>query len=181
MICLCVLRCDAAMAEFRTRIAPRLGDLDWQITHNDPSPHNTFVTSAGAGFIDFGDGGWNPRLLDLAIAAGHMVADPAHPLGGAEPLIAGYASILPLSDLECEMLVGLMRARQAALILVNAWRSRLFPKEAAYINKNVARATRGLAILSRLRPDEEAQAVRSALSRTKPGGGQEQPEGGAKP
>lgn len=33
-------RVHAAMADFADRIAPRLADLDWQVTHNDPSPHN---------------------------------------------------------------------------------------------------------------------------------------------
>ena len=154
----------AAMADYAAQIAPHLAELDWQITHNDPSPHNMLATDHGTGFIDFGDGGWNPRLQDLAIAAGHMVTDPDLPLGGAEKIIAGYHSVIPLSDLDRELLVGLMRARQAALILVNAWRSALFPEDAAYINKNVARGERGLAILSRLDARSAKAAVTEALS-----------------
>lgn len=138
-----------AMADYSEAIAPRLGELDWQATHNDPSPFNMIATPQGVAFIDFGDGGWNPRLQDLAIAAGHFVSDPALPLGGAEHLIAGYASILPLSALELELLPGLMRARQGALILINHWRAHLFPDAAGYIMKNVHRAERGLALLSR--------------------------------
>ncbi|SDX65223.1 phosphotransferase [Roseicitreum antarcticum] len=154
----------AAMADYATHIAPRLPDLDWQITHNDPSPHNVILTADGPGFIDFGDGGWNPRLQDLAIAAGHMVTDPSEPLGGAAPLVAGYASVRPLSDLECGLLVGLMRARQAALILINRWRSHLFPDEGAYINKNLGRAERGLEILSALDDASATATVKAALT-----------------
>ncbi|AWI85911.1 hypothetical protein CEW88_19225 (plasmid) [Alloyangia pacifica] len=161
------------MAEHAEQVAPHLEALDWQITHNDPSPHNILMTDSGAGFIDFGDGGWNPRLQDLAIAAGHMVTDAQQPLGGAEMLIAGYASVIPLSALDRRVLVGLMRARQAALVLINGWRSHLFPDQAAYINKNVARAERGLAILSRLDTLAAQAAIEKALSATPPAPNQE--------
>jgi len=153
----------AAMVDYSARILPQLHELDWQITHNDPSPHNMILTRVGPGFIDFGDGGWNPRLQDLAIAAGHLVTDATQPLGGAAPLVAGYASIHPLTRQEAGILVGLMRARQAALILINRWRSHLFPDEAAYINKNLARAERGLAILSSLDAAAAETAVEAAV------------------
>lgn len=154
----------AAMSDYVKTIAPQIADLDWQVTHNDPSPHNMLVTGSQTGFIDFGDGGWNPRVQDLAIAAGHLVTDPAQPLGGAAPLVAGYASMRPLSALEIRLLVGLMRARQSALILINAWRSHLFPAEADYINKNVARVARGLAILAPLDTAAAEAAVSAAMS-----------------
>ncbi len=93
-----------------------------------------------------------------------MVTDPNLPLGGAEHLIAGYNAILPLSELEARLLVGLMKARQSALILINYWRSHLFPDDAAYINKNVARAERGLAILSQL---DAASAEAAVLAATR--------------
>lgn len=154
----------SAMHNYMETIEPRIHELAWQITHNDPSPFNMMMTDQGIGFIDFGDGCFSPRLQDLAIAASHVVTDPALPLGGAEHLIAGYASLTPLSALEEELLVDLMRARQSALILINYWRAHLFPAEAPYIKKNVARAERGLAILSALTPAAGKAAVRAALS-----------------
>ena len=154
----------AAMAEYVEAVEPQIADLAWQVTHNDPSPHNMIVTDRGLGFIDFGDGGWNPRLQDLAIAASHVVTDPALPLGGAEHLIAGYASVLPLSALEAWVLARLMKARQSALILVNYWRAELFPAEAEYIKKNVARAERGLSILAPLDAPSGEAAVRAACA-----------------
>ena len=167
----------AAMAHYADVIAPEIASLDWQVTHNDASPFNMMATDQGIGFIDFGDGGWNPRIQDLVIAASHMVTDPSLPLGGADQLIAGYNAIIPLSGLEARLLVGLldeaipvvrgglMRARQSALILINYWRSHLFPAEAAYINKNVARAERGLLILSQLDAASAEAAVLAATQR----------------
>ncbi|MCA1493158.1 phosphotransferase [Ensifer sp. NBAIM29] len=152
-----------AMGDYVERIEPQLCDVTWQVTHNDPSPFNTLLTENGVAFIDFGDGCWGPRIQDLAIAASHVVTDPSLALGGAENLIAGYASVLPLSALEARLLVGLMKARQSALILINHWRAGLFPAEAAYIKKNVARAERGLAILSALGIEEAEMAVRRAV------------------
>jgi Ser/Thr protein kinase RdoA (MazF antagonist) len=153
-----------AMRDYVQRIEPQIRSLTWQVTHNDPSPFNMIVTDQGLGFIDFGDGCHSPRIQDLAIAASHVVTDPALPLGGAEHLIAGYASVIPLSALEASLLVGLMRARQSALILINYWRAHLFPADAQYIKKNVARAERGLAILSALTTASGEAAVLAAVS-----------------
>ena len=153
-----------AMRDYVETIEPQLGQLCWQVTHNDPSPFNMMITDRGLGFIDFGDGCHSPRIQDLAIAASHVVTDPDLPLGGAEHLIAGYASAIPLSAVETGLLVGLMKARQSALILINHWRAHLFPAEAQYIKKNVARAERGLGILTALDQPSGAAAVRAALS-----------------
>lgn len=153
-----------AMSDFVEVIEPRLGDLAWQITHNDPSLYNTLLTDNGIAFIDFGDGCWEPKIQDLAIAASHVVSDPSLPLGGAEHLIAGYASVLALSPLEADLLVGLMKARQSALILINCWRSHLFPENAPYIKKNVGRAEHGLSILAQWSAAEGRRAVRKAAS-----------------
>ncbi|WP_139812005.1 phosphotransferase enzyme family protein [Ensifer aridi] len=152
-----------AMSNYVELIEPQLREVGWQVTHNDPSPFNTLLTDNGVAFIDFGDGCWGPRIQDLAIAASHVVTDPSLALGGAENLIAGYASVIPLSALEAKLLVGLIKARQSALILINYWRAGLFPAEAAYIKKNVARAERGLAILSALGVGEAEMAVHRAV------------------
>lgn len=156
-----------AMQRYLEAALPLLPELPWQVTHNDPSPHNMFVDGDQIAFIDFGDGGWAPRLQDLAVAASHFVLDPASALGGAEALIAGYAVVLPLSPLDARMLVPLIRARQAALILVNAWRATLFPADADYINKNVGRAKNGLSILARLGASDAATAVLAAAATPK--------------
>ncbi len=153
-----------AMQEYVEFVEPHISSVAWQVTHNDPSPFNMMVTGQGMGFIDFGDGCWSPRVQDLAIAASHVVKDSTLPLGGAEKLIAGYASVIPLSALEARLLVGLMRARQSALILVNYWRSHLFPADAEYIKKNVARAEHGLSILALSVAQSGEAAVLAAVS-----------------
>ena len=157
-----------AMAEYVEFVEPHISNVAWQVTHNDPSPFNMMVTGQGMGFIDFGDGCWSTRIQDLAIAASHVVKDPTLPLGGAEQLIAGYASVIPLSALEAKLLVGLIRARQSALILVNYWRSHLFPADAQYIKKNVARAEHGLSILNPLGAASGEAAVLAAMSSSPP-------------
>ena len=156
------------MGEYVEFVEPQISNVAWQVTHNDPSPFNVMVTGQGMGFIDFGDGCWGPRIQDLAIAASHVVKDPTLPLGGAEHLIAGYASVITLSALEARLLVGLMRARQSALILVNYWRSHLFPADAQYIKKNVARAEHGLSILTPLGVASGEAAVLAAMSSFQP-------------
>ncbi|MEH2487430.1 phosphotransferase enzyme family protein [Bradyrhizobium sp. AZCC 2230] len=161
-------RVRAAMADYLEFVEPQIPNVVWQVTHNDPSPFNMIVTGQRLGFIDFGDGCWSPRIQELAIAASHLVSDSALPLGGAEHLIAGYASVIALSRLETRLLVGLMRARQSALILVNYWRAHLFPADAQYIKKNVARAEHGLSILAPLDVALGEAAVLSAVSSSLP-------------
>ncbi|UWU71988.1 phosphotransferase enzyme family protein [Bradyrhizobium sp. NC92] len=153
-----------AMGEYVEFVEPQISNVPWQVTHNDPSPFNVIMAGRGLAFIDFGDGCWSPRIQDLAIAASHVVTDPALALGGAEHLIAGYASVIALSRLEARLLVGLMRARQSALILVNYWRAHLFPVDAQYIKKNVARAEHGLSILASLDVTSAEAAVLAAVS-----------------
>ncbi|MCO5069595.1 MAG: phosphotransferase [Rhizobiaceae bacterium] len=154
----------SAIHEYADSIEHRLHDVSWQVTHNDPSPYNMLATDHGIAFIDFGDGGWGPRIQDLAIAASHFVRDPGFALGGAEYLIAGYSSVLPLSRREAQLLVALVRARQSALVLINYWRSHLFPADAAYIMKNVARAEHGLSILAPLTTADAETAVLRAMN-----------------
>jgi hydroxylysine kinase len=161
-------RVRAATAGYMKFVAPYLSDLEWQTTHNDPSPFNMIQTGDGVAFIDFGDGGWNPRVQDLAIAAGHFMTQSDAPLGGAEYVIAGFASLVRLSDLEIRLLVGLVRARHSALILINNWRARLFPADAQYIMKNVDRAEQGLAILDGLDASASEAAVRAAIALDRP-------------
>ena len=158
----------AAMDNYADCVEPQLSNVAWQVTHNDPSPYNMLLTDKGIGFIDFGDGCWGPRIQDLAVAASHMVSDATAALGGADYVIAGYHSVIPLSRVEARILVGLMRARQSALLLVNAWRSHLFPAEAEYINKNVPRAERGLSILTALSADDAEAAVLAAMALPNP-------------
>ena len=157
-----------AMREYVEFVEPQISNVAWQITHNDPSPFNVMVTGQGMGFIDFGDGCWGPRIQDLAVAASHVVKDPTLPLGGAEYLIAGYSSVIALSALEARLLVGLIRARQSALILINYWRSHLFPADAQYIKKNVARAEHGLSILAPLGAASGEAAILLAMSSYQP-------------
>jgi hypothetical protein len=66
--------------------------------------------------------------------------------------------------LEMRLLVGMIRARQAALILINHWRAEIFPQEAQYIKKNVRRAETGLMILSALDAEAAEQAVHAATT-----------------
>ncbi|MGX5844923.1 phosphotransferase enzyme family protein [Mesorhizobium sp. ArgA1] len=154
---------DSAMSDFCKIVEPQLAMVEWQITHNDPSPHNVFFADNKIAFIDFGDGTFGPRIQDLAIAASHLVTDSNRTLGGAEDLIAGYTSTCDLSTLERSLLVPLMRARQSALILVNHWRAHLFPADAQYIKKNVARAECGLNILAALAPEEAETCILDAI------------------
>lgn len=127
------------------RIAPRVHALPWQITHNDLSPSNTLILDDGFGVIDFGDAGLCLRLVDAATVAMYTTEEGSSSrLRGAEPAIASFEASAPLTPEEHDLLVPMIRGRAAALVLINAWRAKLFPAEADYINKNGRSAVRAL-------------------------------------
>lgn len=152
---------------FSARALPKLQMLPWQIIHNDANPQNIFVLRRSGRcaftFIDFGDSCLSPRLCDLASLCAHRVTDPNDPLGVIEPFIRGYSSVVRLTALEQSLLCDLVIARQAALLLINAWRAQLHPEDRAYIEKNCERNRRGLQFMLSQDADRIAEGVRRII------------------
>lgn len=131
---------DEAMARFKTRVEPRLGDLRSQVVHNDLNQHNLVVDPDNlervAGILDFGDMVRAPLACDVAIAAAYMLSDSGDPLEGAAPYVAGYHAVSPLRADEAGLLADMVATRLMMTVLITGWRAEAHPHNRDYILRN---------------------------------------------
>lgn len=125
---------ERVLARFDARVAPALPGLRAQVIHSDLSLDNVLLDDdlRVSGFIDFGDMTHAPLVCDLAIAVADVLHGRDDALAAAETMIRGYASVTPLEDEEAGLLADLVAARLATEITVSAWRSQVYPGNAAY-------------------------------------------------
>lgn len=132
---------------FEREILPVHGALPRQVIHNDFNPHNILVDAADpdrvTGIIDFGDMVQAPRVNDPAVALAYHIGRPDG-LETLRALLRGYAGAIRLSDVEADILPGLIAARLAMTIVITEWRAGLKPESSAYILRNHAGALAGL-------------------------------------
>jgi 4-aminobutyrate aminotransferase-like enzyme len=125
---------ERVLARFEAQVAPALPGLRAQVIHSDMSLDNVLLDDSlrVSGILDFGDMTHAPLVCDLAIAIADVLHGREDAIDAAEVMIRGYASVTPLEDGEAELLAGLVAARLATEITVSAWRSQLYPGNAAY-------------------------------------------------
>ena len=118
-----------------------------QAIHGDCHPHNLLLDAAGercVGILDFGDMIHAPLILEPAVAMAEFLAEGAAGYDLVSELLAGYASVQPLSSAEVEVLYELITARLAASVVIHAWRSRHDLAGAAKVADSVTLATESL-------------------------------------
>ena len=157
---------EDALARFDTVVTPSLPALRSQVIHNDLNPHNILVGDDNpenvAGIFDFGDIVHTSLVNDLAICAAYHVCDGEEPLQWVEALVAGYNKVVPLQDVEIELLPDLIAARHLTTILIGAWRARNHPENRDYILRNAPAAWLGLRQIARLGHDRAAECFKRA-------------------
>ena len=148
---------------YEERVQPRWEHLRAQVAHGDFNLDNLLVDERGAvtGILDFGDCCHTALAADFAIALasilrGRPVEDAFRV---ARIALDGFASRLPLEELELELLGDLVAARLAAIVSISAWRSRRYPENSAYIEAWDDDSWRLLEFLDRLAPDEVAREL----------------------
>lgn len=157
--------CADVLARFDRNVAPRLGDLRWQVVHSDLNPHNVLVGPANpehvAGILDFGDMVRTPLVCDLAVAAAYRI-DRDDPIGSLVGFAAAYHAVHPLTVLERAVYFDLVAARMVTTISIASWRAARYPENAPYILRNFPSARAGLQALAALDPMDVAAALRRA-------------------
>ena len=127
------------MAAFETHVAPRIAadELRWGVLQADFNDANVIlerdaVDSPIAGVIDFGDMVYTMRVNEVAIAMAYAmvstVAKDAVAAGAPEgvvecafALLAGFASVVPLTAAEIDVLPTLVAARLAISVTMGAY------------------------------------------------------------
>ena len=105
---------------FEAEVVPRLGQLPWQIVHNDFHPGNVLTRDGRiSGVLDVGDTARTPRVADLAIALTYLVPDAPRPWPHVDAFVTGFESAVPLLPEEREVLPMLIAARTVARNVIN--------------------------------------------------------------
>jgi hydroxylysine kinase len=111
----------ATIERFASEIAPRIEALPRQIVHSDFHPGNLLADENAVitGVVDFGDLVSTPRVCDVGVALGYLVPDDG-PLDALHAeFLAGFESVVPLTDDERALLPGLVVGRQLQRIVIN--------------------------------------------------------------
>lgn len=117
-----------AFDSYMNNISGNIDRVKWQFIHGDANPENILVQADQVvGLLDFGDSCYNPRICELAICLPYLMMDQPHPLGAAQPVIAGYTSIIPLTEAELDLLWPLVLGRLATTLSMAVKRRQLDP------------------------------------------------------
>ena len=119
------------LEHFTARIKPVLPRCRAQIIHNDVSFHNVLTDPENsvriAGIFDFGDMIFAPLIQELGITAAEVPGRCTDPLSRCAEIVSGYHSIVPLEDLEFELLPAMMTARLVQNLLISHWSRKELP------------------------------------------------------
>jgi len=155
----------AALDAFERFAWPEFKSLRRQVVHSDFNPDNVLVRSSTSdevvGVIDFGDMLEAPLVADVAIAASYARQDSGNPLALIAELVAGYASVTPLLDIEVDILFELIKARLCASIVLLYWRASFRDADDPYLEKVMAGESGSEHFLARLNsiPRDHAMQV----------------------
>ncbi len=123
---------DQVIARFADRVVPALPTLRAQVIHNDLTLDNLLVDESGAvtGIIDFGDMAHTALVLDVPATLQSLFRERVDIFEVSATFLAGYTSVIPLEDVERELLGDLLAGRMAQTILISAQRTSRYPDNA---------------------------------------------------
>lgn len=136
---------------FDRDLAPQLPGLRAQVVHNDLNPHNLLADPDDpahiTGILDFGDMVRTPLICDAAVAASYHI-DPNCAWDSLQTFASAYHAVLPLTATEAALLRDLTETRMLTTLAIASARAARYPKNAAYILRNVPAAAAGLRALA---------------------------------
>jgi 4-aminobutyrate aminotransferase-like enzyme/Ser/Thr protein kinase RdoA (MazF antagonist) len=158
---------DQVLDRFDRLVAPSFPGLRAQVVHQDMSLDNVLVDDGGTitGITDFGDMTHTALACDLAVTLADVLDGRPDSMEMAEPMVAGYASVTPLEDVEAAVLGDLVAARLAAAIVISAWRLDLYPENAEYVSTFGDGAWRFLRLVDGIGFDEFGRGLREVAGR----------------
>ncbi|UUZ70214.1 phosphotransferase [Polaromonas sp. P2-4] len=122
------------MTRFTDHVLPHLASLRAQVIHNDYHLYNVLVAPHDqariTGIIDFGDMLHAPLVGEVATAAAFHMTGNADPFAGAAQFVGAYQAVLPLTDLEQDIVADLMATRHLVTALISGGAPCAIPKTA---------------------------------------------------
>ncbi|MEO6577860.1 MAG: aminotransferase class III-fold pyridoxal phosphate-dependent enzyme [Candidatus Limnocylindria bacterium] len=154
---------ETVIHRFESRVVPVLPRLRAQVIHNDITLDNLLVDQRGTvtGIIDFGDMAHTALVLDVPAALQSLFRERADIFEVSAAFLSGYTDVLPLEDVERELLGVLLAGRMAQTILISAQRTVRYPDN-AYIHGWSEPAWALLDMLAEIGFDEADRRLASA-------------------
>jgi 4-aminobutyrate aminotransferase-like enzyme/Ser/Thr protein kinase RdoA (MazF antagonist) len=154
---------ERVIDRFEERVVPALPVLRAQVIHNDVTLDNLLLDGAGAvtGIIDFGDMAHTALVLDVPATLQSLFRERHDIFEVASVFLEGYTSVIPLENVERELLGDLLAGRMAQTILISAQRTRQYPDN-AYIQGWSEPAWALLELLEATGWDESSRRLASA-------------------
>jgi len=113
--------CERVLDHAEARVIPLLGQLRWQVIHQDADARNVLVDPGNpqrpVGIIDFGDMLFGPLIAEIA-AIDTTADDESDPVGCLCATAAGFDSRLPLEEAEVDLLYDMALIRHASNVIL---------------------------------------------------------------
>jgi len=149
---------ESFMKRFTDHVLPRLASVRAQVIHNDYHLYNVLVAPDDyeriLGIIDFGDMLQAPLVGEVGTAAAFHMTGNADPFEGPAQFVGAYHAILPLTDVEHEIVADLMATRHLITALISEWRAKRYPENRAYIMRHNPAAWEALSQMANLSRNE---------------------------
>ncbi|KFO83290.1 Hydroxylysine kinase, partial [Buceros rhinoceros silvestris] len=134
---------EQVIEQFKRKVIPKLSRFRACINHGDLNDHNILVDSSSAsletpqyrvsGILDFSDMSYGCYVFEVAIVIMYMMIESPDPLGVGGHVLAGFESVLPLTEEERGALFLLVSGRFSQSLVIAAHTARLYPENKEYL------------------------------------------------
>jgi ethanolamine-phosphate phospho-lyase len=120
--------------QFEENVRPKLSGLRRSFIYNDANEWNILIKeNQDLALIDFGDLTYGPLIQEIAVAITYAAYDKEDYLEWAVEVLSGYQSVIPLEEVELEVLYYLIAARLCISVCNSAHAKKADP-ENTYIS-----------------------------------------------
>ncbi|NXU57929.1 HYKK kinase, partial [Turnix velox] len=134
---------EQVIEQFKKKVVPKLSHFRACINHGDLNDHNILVHSSSAslgnaqyrvsGILDFGDMSYGYYVFEVAIAIMYMMIESSEPLSVGGHVLAGFESVVPLTEEERGALFLLVCGRFAQSLVIAAHTALRYPENKEYL------------------------------------------------
>ncbi|KFQ37689.1 Hydroxylysine kinase, partial [Mesitornis unicolor] len=134
---------EQVIEQFKGKVIPKLSCFRACINHGDLNDYNILIESSSAsldnpqyrvsGILDFSDMSYGYYVFEVAIAIMYMMIESPDPLRVGGHVLAGFESVLPLTEDERGALFLLVSGRFSQSLVIAAHTTLLYPENKEYL------------------------------------------------
>lgn len=128
---------------FKEEVTTKLSHFRECINHGDLNDHNILVdlskSASGdamyqvSGIVDFGDMSYGYYVFEVAITIMYMMIESTNPIQVGGHILAGFESVIPLTEVERDALFLLVCARFSQSLVMATYSCQLYPENKEYL------------------------------------------------